>query len=194
MNTEQTGRLIAALRKENGLTQGKLAQTLHVSVQAVSKWERGLGCPDVSVLPLLAEEFGVPVERLLAGDLTPSDKETGNMKRLKFYVCPTCGNLLTAAGPAEVHCCGRKLAQLVPQKVDGCHAVRVEPVEDEWYLTFDHPMEKGHFIRFFAYVGYDRYLLVRLYPEQSGELRMPQMHGGKLYACCSRDGLFEVNV
>ena len=39
-----------------------------------------------------------------------------------------------------------------------------------------------------------RVLLVRLYPEQSGEFRIPQLRGGKLYLCCSRDGLFEVRI
>ena len=54
-------------------------------------------------------------------------------------------------------------------------------------------MEKGHFIRFALWLGIDRMLLVRLYPEQGGEFRIPNLRGGgKLYLCCSRDGLYEV--
>ena len=54
-------------------------------------------------------------------------------------------------------------------------------------------MRKDHFIRFAAWGGMDRVLLVRLYPEQGSELRIPQLRGGgKLYLCCSKDGLFEV--
>lgn len=194
MDNGQIGKLIASLRTERGLTQRRVAQMLHVREQAVSKWERGLGCPDVSLLGPLAGIFGVPVERLLAGELAPNDKETGQMKRLKFYVCPECGNILTAAGPAELCCCGRKLTPLEARQADALHTVRVEPVEDEWYVTFDHPMEKDHYIRFFAYVAWERVLLVRLYPEQGGELRIPQMHGGRAYLCCSADGLFEVKL
>jgi len=192
MDCRQTGKLIAALRRERGLTQRQVAEQLRVSVQAVSKWERGLGCPDVSLLPELAGFFGVRTERLLSGDLDPQDREVGNMKRLKFYVCPVCGNVLTSAGPAELACCGRTLEPLLPAAADEEHRVRIEPVEDEWYLTFPHPMEKEHFIRFAACVGSERVLLVRLYPEQGGELRIPQMRGSRLYVCCSRHGLFEV--
>ena len=51
-------------------------------------------------------------------------------------------------------------------------------------------MEKDHYIRFAAYVSYDRILLIKLYPEQGGEVRFPRMHGGTLYLCCSQHGLF----
>ena len=49
------GALLRRLRQETGLTQRELAQTLHVSAQAVSKWETGAGCPDVKLLAVLAE-------------------------------------------------------------------------------------------------------------------------------------------
>lgn len=112
------------------------------------------------------------------------------MKRVKLYVCPVCGNLLTATFTAEVSCCGRRLEPLVPQKADADHACTVEEIEDDWYVTFSHPMEKDHYIRFAAYVSYDRILLIKLYPEQGGEVRFPRMHGGTLYLCCSQHGLF----
>lgn len=73
------------------------------------------------------------------------------------------------------------------------HAITVQEVEEDWYATFSHPMEKGHYLRFAAWAGLDRMMLCRLYPEQGGEFRLPQLRGGgKLYVCCSRDGLFEV--
>lgn len=193
MDNTATGQLILGLRRERGLTQRQLAEDLHVSVQAVSKWERGLGCPDVGLLPRLAELFGVSVERLLAGGLDPRTTDGGNMRRLQFYVCPTCGNILTAVGGGELHCCGRRLDPLAARPADEEHAVTVQEVEEDWYVTFRHPMEKDHFFRFAAYVATERVLLVRLYPEQGGEFRIPQLRGGgKLYLCCSRDGLFEV--
>ena len=193
MDSNEIGILLARLRAERGMTQREVAERLSVSPQAVSKWERGKGCPDISLLPDLSRTFGVSLARLLEGDLTPSPKEAGNMKRVKFYVCPDCGNILTAAGGGELHCCGRRLEALKPQRADEAHTARVEPVEEDWYVTFSHPMEKGHFFRFAACVTLDRVLLVRLYPEQGGELRIPQIRGGsKLYLCCSRHGLFEV--
>lgn len=193
MDSKAIGALILRLRKERALTQRELAAVLHVGEQAVSKWERGGGCPDVSLLPALAGYFGVSVERLLAGDLDPSEQETGNMKRLQFYVCPDCGNLLTASGGGELHCCGRRLEPMVPQMADPMHTARVEEVEEDWYITFSHPMEKGHYLRFAAWLSTERLLLVRLYPEQGGEMRIPQMRGrGKLYLGCSQHGLFEV--
>ena len=193
MNPQETGRLISRLRRERGLTQRQVAEALHVSAQAVSKWERGLGCPDVSLLPPLAGIFGVSAERLLAGDLAPNDLEVGNLKKLKIYLCPDCGNIVTAAAEGEFHCCGRKPEPLTPRPADEAHAASVQPVEEDLYVTFSHPMEKGHFIRFALWLGIDRMLLVRLYPEQGGEFRIPNLRGGgKLYLCCSRDGLYEV--
>ena len=193
MDSKEIGILLSRLRAERNMTQRQVAEQLSVSPQAVSKWERGKGCPDIGLLPELSRTFGVSLARLLEGDLMPAPREAGNMKRVKFYVCPDCGNILTASGGGELHCCGRRLEALKPQKADGEHIARVEPMEEDWYITFSHPMEKDHFFRFAAYVTLDKVLLVRLYPEQGGELRIPQIRGGgKLYLCCSRHGLFEV--
>ena len=194
MEERTTGALIKALRKERGMTQKELAGRLHVTEQAVSRWERDVGCPEIGLLTQLCEIFGVSMARLLEGDLVPGIPEVGNMKRMKFYVCPQCGNILTASGGGELHCCGRKLEPLKAKSADEAHSIHVEAVEDEWYVTFSHPMEKDHYFRFAAVVGMERVLLVRLYPEQGGEFRIPQMRWYKLYLCCSRDGLFEVKL
>ena len=194
MEERTVGALIKALRRERGMTQKELAEQLHVTEQAVSKWERGVGRPDVGLLAQICKMFGVSMASLLQGDLAPAIPEVGNMKRIKFYVCPQCGNILTASGGGELHCCGRKLEALQAAPADEEHGVHVEVVEDEWYVTFAHPMEKGHYFRFAAVVGTERVLLGRLYPEQGGEFRIPQMRRHKLYLCCSRDGLFEVKL
>lgn len=94
MDSQHIGALIARLRREQNMTQAQLAQMLHVSPQAVSKWEREKGAPDVALLQKLAEIFGVSMARLLGGDLTPNAPEVGNMRQLKFYVCPECGNIM----------------------------------------------------------------------------------------------------
>ena len=58
------GENIASLRRAAGLTQELLADRLGVTSQAVSKWERQLSCPDVSLLPAMADVFGVTIDEL----------------------------------------------------------------------------------------------------------------------------------
>ena len=85
MDNIRTGALIRRLRRELGLTQLQLAGRLGVSDKAVSKWERGLGSPEVSTLPRLSQVLGVDLARMLQGDLTPNDLVGGNMKKLNYY-------------------------------------------------------------------------------------------------------------
>lgn len=66
MNT--IGQFIAALRKANGLTQQEVAERLNVSNKSVSRWERGECAPDLSLIPALAEMFGVTCDELLRGE------------------------------------------------------------------------------------------------------------------------------
>ena len=67
MNYETIGKFIQEKRKEKNLTQKELALKLGVTDKAVSKWERGLGCPDVSILEILSNELGVSILELLKG-------------------------------------------------------------------------------------------------------------------------------
>lgn len=193
MSSEKMGKLLLRLRKERNLTQKQVAQALSVSSQAVSKWERGLGCPDVGLVPQLAAYFGVSAEGLLRGEVGPGRPEAGNARRMKFYVCQDCGNLLAAFAGTEIHCCGRKLEPLAIQAADKSHTVTVTDMDEDWYIAFRHPMDKDHYIRFAAFLTSDRMMLVRLYPEQGSEFRMPRIRGmGRLYLGCSQHGLFEV--
>lgn len=76
MNLQKTGQLIAALRRERGLTQKELAQLLGVTDKAVSRWETAKGFPDVSILPGLSEVLGISVTELVAGErIAPDDLE-----------------------------------------------------------------------------------------------------------------------
>ena len=109
MDQEKVGRIIKTLRKDKGMTQRELSEMLNVTDRAVSKWERGLGCPDVSLLTSLSEIFSVDIESIIEGDMEENEKRSGNMKRTKFYVCPICGNVITSSDNANVSCCGRKL-------------------------------------------------------------------------------------
>lgn len=73
------GENIAALRRATGLTQELLADRLGVTSQAVSKWERQLSCPDVSLLPTMAEVFGVPIDELFARMEPESESRIDNL-------------------------------------------------------------------------------------------------------------------
>lgn len=68
MDSKITGRTIANLRRQNDMTQSELAEKLGVSDKAVSKWETGLGYPDVTLFPIIAELFGVSIDYLMLGE------------------------------------------------------------------------------------------------------------------------------
>ena len=190
MDCEKIGKLIRRLREEKAMTQRQLAERLGVSDRAVSKWERGSGCPDVSLLADLAAELSVGVEALLSGDVTEQEEMGKSMKHTKYYVCPRCGNLLLATGDAAITCCGRSLEPLDPVKAAEEEKLRVEPVEDERFLTSSHPMTKEHHISFLAFATGDRIVLQRLYPEWDLQARIPGRGHGKLLWYCTQHGLF----
>lgn len=75
MDREMLGRFIAQRRKELNLTQRELAEALYVTDKAVSKWERGAGCPDISLLEPLAEALGLSVDQLLTYQTAPAEPE-----------------------------------------------------------------------------------------------------------------------
>ncbi len=67
MNMNNFGKMICALRKKHGMTQAELARRLNISDKAVSKWENGIGYPEITMLPLLAEVFSVPIDYFFKG-------------------------------------------------------------------------------------------------------------------------------
>lgn len=75
MDNIQTGKLIAELRKKQGLTQQQLADKLNLSNKTISKWESGNGSPDISNLPVLAETLGISVDELLKGELKKTEAD-----------------------------------------------------------------------------------------------------------------------
>ncbi len=68
MNQEKIGKFIAGCRKEKGLTQLQLAEKLNITNRAVSKWETGKSCPDVSLMLELCHVLGITVNELLSGE------------------------------------------------------------------------------------------------------------------------------
>ncbi|MBR1391585.1 MAG: helix-turn-helix transcriptional regulator [Lachnospiraceae bacterium] len=73
MDTEKIGHFIAQTRKDCGMTQRELAEKLNISDKAVSKWERGVSLPDISVMVSLCEELRININELLSGERLSKD-------------------------------------------------------------------------------------------------------------------------
>ena len=65
MTNQTMAETISARRKELGMTQKELAEKLNITDKAVSKWERGIACPDTASIPKLAQMLGISVEELM---------------------------------------------------------------------------------------------------------------------------------
>ena len=76
MEKRTIGGFITALRKANGMTQKDLAERLNVSDKTVSRWERDDGAPDLSLIPVIAEIFGVTCDELLRGERKSPNERT----------------------------------------------------------------------------------------------------------------------
>ena len=189
MDQEKIGGIIKTLRKDKGMTQLELALCLNVTDRAVSKWERGLGCPDISLLTKLSEIFSVDIGSIIDGDMDENEKRSGNMKKTKFYVCPICGNIITASENTNVSCCGRKLEGL-EEKKNLDEEMKIERVDGtELYISSSHPMTKDDYISFFSYVTSDSLLLKKLYPEWGVDIRFPWLGHGKIMWYSEKEGL-----
>ena len=192
MDNYVTGAAIKSLREAKRLTQEELAERIHVSAKAVSKWETGKGFLDISLLEPLAKALDVSVIELLSGEDIRNRNRAFNMLKSVFYVCPACGNVICATGEAVISCCGIVLPPLTHEPTDESHQIRMEFVEDEIYVSMDHPMTKVHYVSFFAAVSDQGVQMVKLYPEGSAEARFKRSRVSSLYACCNRHGLFRM--
>ncbi len=190
MNSENTGSLIRRLRTEKNMTQKQLSELVGVSDKAVSKWERGIGCPDVSLLSPLSDALGVDISGIINGDVSQNPPVSGNMKKTVFFFCPRCGNIVMSTGSASVSCCGAPLSPLHAVKADDAHTLSIEPVEDEYFFTVGHDMIKTHYISFIAYVTGDRLFFTKLYPEQNAQARFKMSGHGLVLYHCVQHGLF----
>lgn len=189
MDQIKTGSLIRQLRTELGLTQKELAERIGVGDKAVSKWECGNGCPDISLLAELAKVFGTDIQVLLSGNIDKNETEKGNMKKLKFYVCKECGNIITATAEASVTCCGNKLTALEPRKAEENEKLKVEDIGGELYVSSDHEMTKEHYISFAAYQSDSSFMMFRQYPEWNVQFNLPLFRSGRLVWYCTKCGL-----
>jgi transcriptional regulator with XRE-family HTH domain len=189
MENSKVGSIIRTLRQEHNMTQKELADKMNLSDKTISKWERGLGLPDISLIPELSRLLGIDTINLLSGDMTPNNLAGGNMKNTKYFVCPTCQNITLCTGDAEVSCCGKKLAAQTLKKAEESERLTVQELEDDWYITSGHPMNKEHYISFVALASGDRIQIIKQYPEWNFNVRIPKRGHGMLIWYSTDDGL-----
>ena len=82
---------------------------------------------------------------------------------------------------------------LEAESPDEEHSLKVKIVEDEYFVTLNHPMTKEHYISFIAAISDNGVQLVKLYPEGNAGARFKISRVRKLYAYCNRHGLFEMD-
>ena len=94
MTKKSIGEFIAALRKANGMTQKQLAEMLNVSDKAVSRWERDESAPDISLIPVIADVFGVTCDEILRGEKQLSSNEIAkpSQKQIEYLFNKTKTN------------------------------------------------------------------------------------------------------
>ena len=192
MDRYLTGATIKGLREKQGLTQAQLAERLSVSDKAVSKWETGMGYPDITLLEPIAMALHVSVAELLSGLAVENANVSANMLKSCFYVCPVCSNSIHAMGQAHVSCHGIVLPPLTPEPLDEGHVMHVACEGDEVFVQVDHAMDKLHHVVFLAAVSPDCVQIARLYPEGPAEAHFKRLAIRDLYLYCNRDGLFSV--
>lgn len=168
---ERKWNAIRQARLEQGLTQKRLAEMINVSDKAVSKWERGLGLPDVQTLPRLSRVLGISISSIIG------EEEEKKMKKTCFYYCPTCHSVASSQGEMEISCCGRRLPALKEEKAEECGRLMTEDVEDEIHVTSPYPQTKEDHVVFIAFANGERTEIVRTYPEWDVSVRFKKRRG-----------------
>lgn len=191
MNQYVTSQIIKSLREKKNMTQKELAEKLYVSEKTISKWETGNGFPDISILEDLAKALDISIIELLNGKEIKNNNLSCNILKIKFYVCPISGNIITSMGESVVNSYGLTLTPLDPETPDEKHTINIEIIEDEYYITMKHPMTKDHYISFIAAIKDDSYELKKFYPESDLECRFKISRTKYLYYYCNRHGLYK---
>ena len=189
MDTEEIGLLIRRLRKESDMTQKQVAEALNITEQAVSKWERGLGLPDISSLSKLSECLGVNISGLLDGELNENEIGEGKLKNMHFYICPKCENLILSTTECDISCCGRTLSRHIPRLANQQEEMTIQSVDSYLYITSSHPMRKDDYISFSAVINDGKAEIFSHYPEWNYEVRIPRISKGKIFWFSKKDGL-----
>ena len=195
MNAEKTRNLIRSLRIKKGLTQKELAQMICVTDKAVCKWENGHGCPNITLISQLSKVLEVDIQSILQGFLYQNQQIGENMNHLKFYKCPTCGNLVTSIKSVELSCCGNKLSSVSAQtNSDSKYQPVIQEFDGQYSVRFNHPMTKNDYISQVIAVRYDQIMTVNLYAESEAIITLPQVRGLRLFVVTNKGELISVVI
>lgn len=193
MNPEKTGKIIHDDRIKKGLTQKQLADAIAVTDKAVCKWEKGHGCPDITLLSQLSKVLEIDIQSILQGEVVRDRSIAGNMNRVKFYRCPTCGNLVTSVKAIEISCCGNKLNFAeARQTTEEKYQPVIREFDGQYTVSFNHPMTKEEYIANIITVQYDKILVINLFAEQEAMVTLPQIGGLRLFVITNKGELFAV--
>lgn len=188
------GNVIKELRIKNNMTQKDLASELGVSDKTISKWETQKGLPDIGMIEDLEKALKVSITELFTGNVISNENLSANMRKVSFYVCPVCGNVISAIGEGNYSCHGILLPKAEVEELDEAHAIHIEEIDGEYYVTMQHDMTKKHSVSFFAYVTSNVFQMIKLYPEQMAESRFMKRGHGIVYGYCNRHGLFMARI
>ncbi len=124
------GTRIGELRRKKGITQDQLAEFSGVSPQAVSKWENDMSCPDITLLPMLADYFNVSIDELLRGErsqdvqiLSEVDRKDFNSLLLKVNVHTEEGDIVKVNLPLAMVKVALDIGTQLPQ-ISGNQALK----------------------------------------------------------------------
>ena len=84
MEAKKFGQFIAGIRKEKKMTQTELAGKIHVTDKAISRWERGLGFPDIQTLEPLAQALGISVLELMRSERQETEKQDQQPEEFRY--------------------------------------------------------------------------------------------------------------
>ena len=98
VEAKEFGRFIAGMRKEKKMTQAELAEKIHVTDKAVSRWERGLGFPDIQTIEPLAQALGISVLELMRSERQEKAKEEAAPE---IQYTQKANNTRSAIGPSS---------------------------------------------------------------------------------------------
>ncbi len=111
------------------------------------------------------------------------------MKNTKYFICPDCQNISVSTGNAQISCCGKGLESLTLKKADEIQKLNVEIIEDELFISSNHPMTKENYISFVAFQTNDKIQIIKQYPEWNLQLRIFQRGHGMLLWFSQQEGL-----
>jgi len=142
------GSRITDYRRRKNVTQDQLAETMGVSSQAVSKWENDISCPDISLLPKLADYFGVSVDTLLRGEgnntvqmLEPNARKSVDQMFLKVVVNSSGGDIVNVNLPLSIIKVGLEIG--IPFLQTGNNNKLKDTLKDIDFDSIFHMAEKG---------------------------------------------------